>query len=598
MRSISGNTLVLVFIWGIANVSSGSYALASFSQACPRGSSEQVGGRVGTAPVVSGATLTFNYDAVKGQLNSITTPGGNFTYTYLPRERPDYAKAPNGNFNILGYQGDFVNSESYYVNGGATYLGRVTSVINSDFRVGSVDVVGAVGGTETYTMTYDNDGLLTQAGSLVITRNATTGFVSSTTLSTIGTTSTYDPTYGEVATFDATYTPSGGSASTLFSQSYTRDSLGRVATKTETIGGVTSTYVYNYNTAGALTDVTKNGVPFATYGYDTNLNRTSATVGGISVAATYDNQDRLSTYGTYTFTHNAPGEWLTRVNSSPVETWTFGYDSIGNLTSVQRPAPAALITYEADPFNRRVRKKIGTTVVKQWTYYDQLRIAAEFGASSLISRFVYGTRSNVPDYMVSGGVTYRIISDHLGSVRLVVNAATGAIAQQIDYDEFGRVISDTSPGFQPFGFAGGLYDPDTKLVRFGARDYDPETGRWTAKDPILFAGGDTNLYGYVLNDPVNWNDPTGNGPVAGSVCYALIKGGSSTLPGLAYESFDEKPEPRATCNEGNLDSTTSGGFTRKVKSVLKFLAPPAVRYGIDRYGPPACLSLLLNPAMP
>ena len=41
----------------------------------------------------------------------------------------------------------------------------------------------------------------------------------------------------------------------------------------------------------------------------------------------------------------------------------------------------------------------------------------------------------------------------------------------------------------PFGFAGGLHDRDTNLVRFGARDYDPSIGRWTAKDPIDFAGG-------------------------------------------------------------------------------------------------------------
>jgi uncharacterized protein RhaS with RHS repeats len=46
-------------------------------------------------------------------------------------------------------------------------------------------------------------------------------------------------------------------------------------------------------------------------------------------------------------------------------------------------------------------------------------------------------------------------------------------------------------------------------VRFGARDYDPQAGRWTIKDPIRFLGGDTNLYGYVLNDPVNWIDPLG-----------------------------------------------------------------------------------------
>jgi len=74
------------------------------------------------------------------------------------------------------------------------------------------------------------------------------------------------------------------------------------------------------------------------------------------------------------------------------------------------------------------------------------------------------------------------------------------------------VLRDSNPGFQPFGYAGGLYDTRTGLVRFGARDYDGQTGRWTAKDPIGFAGGDANLYGYVGQDPVNWTDPTGYSP--------------------------------------------------------------------------------------
>jgi RHS repeat-associated protein len=102
-----------------------------------------------------------------------------------------------------------------------------------------------------------------------------------------------------------------------------------------------------------------------------------------------------------------------------------------------------------------------------------------------------------------------LVTDELGSVRLVVNAATGQVAQQLDYDAFGNVINDTSPGFQPFGFAGGLYDTDTGLVHFGARDYDATTGRWTSKDPIRFEGSTANLYTYVLNDPVNMVDPTG-----------------------------------------------------------------------------------------
>ena len=71
------------------------------------------------------------------------------------------------------------------------------------------------------------------------------------------------------------------------------------------------------------------------------------------------------------------------------------------------------------------------------------------------------------------------------------------------------VRDDSAPGFQPFGFAGGLADRETHLVRFGARDYDPTTGRWTTIDPLRFHGGQTNLYTYVGNDPINSLDAEG-----------------------------------------------------------------------------------------
>jgi RHS repeat-associated protein len=94
----------------------------------------------------------------------------------------------------------------------------------------------------------------------------------------------------------------------------------------------------------------------------------------------------------------------------------------------------------------------------------------------------------------------------------------------MDYDAFGNVLSDSNPGFQPFGFAGGLYDRDTKLVRFGARDYDPEVGRWTAKDPIKFAGGDANLYGYLVGNPVNAIDPWGLRALSACETIAFLEG--------------------------------------------------------------------------
>ncbi len=88
-----------------------------------------------------------------------------------------------------------------------------------------------------------------------------------------------------------------------------------------------------------------------------------------------------------------------------------------------------------------------------------------------------------------------------------------------------------------------LYDQHTQLTRFGARDYDAETGRWTSKDPIRFEGGDTNLYGYVINDPVNFADPDGQvpvplitggiGAVIGGVSGAVNDGFSGFITGVA-----------------------------------------------------------------
>jgi len=157
---------------------------------------------------------------------------------------------------------------------------------------------------------------------------------------------------------------------------------------------------------------------------------------------------------------------------------------------------------------------VNGTLAQGFLYEDDLRPIAELdGSNNIVSRFVYATRINVPDYMIKAGVTYRIVTDHLGSPRLVVNTANGLVVQRMDYDAFGSVITDTNPGFQPFGFAGGLYDRDTRLVRFGARDYDAETGRWTAKDPILFEGGLANLYSYVGADPVDSQDADGRGGI-------------------------------------------------------------------------------------
>jgi RHS repeat-associated protein len=307
----------------------------------------------------------------------------------------------------------------------------------------------------------------------------------------------------------------------LFSEDSTRDALGRIQTRVETFGGTAVNYVYTYNLAGRLTDVTRDSIVIAHYDHDANGNRTARTTPSGMVEAEYDAQDRLLVSGDVTYTYTANGDLAAKAQNG--QSVTYDYDELGNLRLVVLP-DGITIEYVIDGLNRRIGKKVNGVLVQGLLYSGQLTPVAELdGSGNVVSRFVYGSKANVPDYLIKGGVTYGIVSDHLGSPRLVVNVADGTIVQRMDVDEFGRVILDTNPGFQPFGFAGGLYDRQTRLVRFGARDYDPEVGRWTAKDPILFQGGDSNLYGYALADPINLRDPDGLAVQNNCSCTIYVK---------------------------------------------------------------------------
>ena len=342
------------------------------------------------------------------------------------------------------------------------------------------------------------------AGDLTLYRDLENGLITGSHIGnitdTIGTNA-----FGELEVTQAQY-----NSTAIFDVLYTRDGLGRITTMTETIDGGTDTYDYAYDLVGRLITVTKNHNPFGSYTYDSNGNRLSYTDLSGTVTASYDNQDRLLLYGTTNYTYTLNGELRGKTDTSSSQTTTYQYDNLGNLINATLPDGTS-IDYIIDGANRRIGKKINGVLVQGFLYKDWLNPIAELdGSGNVVARFIYASRENTPDYMEKDGSTYRIISDHLGSPRIVVDTGTGSIVQRIDYDEFGRALTDTNPGFQPFGFAGGLYDQHTKLIRFGSRDYDAETGRWTTKDPILFAGGDANLYGYVLNDPINLADPSGH----------------------------------------------------------------------------------------
>jgi RHS repeat-associated protein len=325
----------------------------------------------------------------------------------------------------------------------------------------------------------------------------------------------YNP-YGDLTDYEVNV-----SGATKYSLHYTlRDALGRVVRKTESLdGAVYVPYEYHYSDTGELTGVFLGDGPCSPgtctqlghYEYSLNGNRTLVQHGSGQTISDIQHvaQDRLTKYGSTTYQHFANGERSQKTVPGQGIT-KYEWDVFGNLRRVELPG-GSVIDYLIDGQNRRVGKNIDGVLAKAWLYEGPVPVAELDGNQAITARFVYATKAHVPDYMVKlpEGKAYRLITDQLGSVRLVVDVQTGAIAQQIDYDDFGRVLFDSAKGFQPFGYAGGLYDPDTELVRFGARDYDTETGRWLAKDPILFAGGDTNLYAYVGNDPVNHIDPAG-----------------------------------------------------------------------------------------
>lgn len=418
----------------------------------------------------SRGTSTLGYDAV-GRLETITASSGALAYTH---------------------DGPLVTSETAT---GPT-AGNVGWTYDNDFRVTSTSVNGT-----SVSYQYDADSLLTAAGALGISRDAPTGRITGTSLDSVTTTHGYNE-YGELASITAS-----ASSPSLYGFTLTRDLAGRITGKTETVQGVTTSYEYGYDDAGRLETVRRDGQQVASYLYDENGNRLSETTAGGSQAGTYDAQDRMLAYGSATFSYRPNGELASRTIAGQA-TW-YDYDALGNLRGVVLPDGRHL-EYVVDGRNRRVGRKVNGALLEGFLYEGKLRPVAWLNdAGQVYARFVYGLHVNVPEYMVVGSTTYRFVTDHLGSPRLIVNAATGAVVQRIDYDEWGQVLADSNPGFQPFGFAGGLYDRDTGLVRFGARDYDPSVGRWTSKDPVRFRGGDTNLYAYTASNPVNETDPTG-----------------------------------------------------------------------------------------
>ena len=443
--------------------------------------------RISTQDLPGPRSIGHAYDAQSGHETAVTLERGTIG--------TDVEHA-TGRVKSIAAPGD-VKLDFSYDGGvalGSTWSGPVAGSVERQIDDELGTTRRTVNGADPVTFSYDDDGLLEHAGDETIGYDPDNGALTSLTLGGLTETWTYDE-FGAARSMAAKR-----GAETLYTLSFIRDRAGRIATRTETAGGETHVLEYTYDERGRLDTVKRDGTQIADPEYDANGNRTDGDT-------EHDAQDRITKRGPATYAYDAEGHRSSR--TAPNGTTAYTYDELGNLLGVTLPT-GKRVEYVIDGQQRRVGKKIDGQLVQGLLWEGQLRPSAQLdGDGHVVSRFVYGARGNVPDYMIRAGEKYRLVADERGSVRLVVNVATGLLAQRLDYDEWGRVTADTNPGFQPFGYAGGLYDHDTGLVRFGVRDYDGETGRWMSKDPSGFGAGDTNLYAYAANDPVNNADPNG-----------------------------------------------------------------------------------------
>lgn len=449
-----------------------------------------------------GEEIDYKYGTTHSRLEEISIPDSTYIFQYqYTGHRVSQISSPDQVVSQFTYFGDQVKIENQIFPMEQTPWPSVEYIHDTRFRRSALTLNDHFGMSSTANFRYDRDGLLVKAGELELSRGLN-GEIKGTRLRNFSSTYSHDAVYGELTGIKYSY-----KNKPLLSIQYQRDNLGRIAS--ESIDGNPSDSL-SYDSSGRFVGRSTSGAgrPNSKYRYNANGNLVSGTENGISFKAEYDDQDRLIKWNNTEYTYNINGHLQSETEGNKIT--TYDYDVFGNLRSVvidDGSGQTKNIQYQADGMNRRVSRSVGAEFERY--LYDGIKIIGLLDVSGLLKQhFVYGT-SHSPDYMIYNSKTYIFMKDVRGSILKVVDSDTGEVMQEMKYSDWGNVILDTNPGFQPFGFAGGLYDRDTKLTRFGARDYASLTSRWTAKDPIGFEGGDTNLYGYVLNDPINFIDPAG-----------------------------------------------------------------------------------------
>ncbi len=282
-----------------------------------------------------------------GRLTGITAPWGEYAHTYSTTTGELSSIASPGGFSVsFGLDGSLVTSETTT----GAVAGRIDRTFDSNFRVTGE----RVNGVSLANFTYDADGLLMQAGDLTIYRSNNLGRIDSTYLgtSTAGVAEVIDyNNFGEVRSYSATW-----NAQPRMAFEYTRDALGRITRKIDSVNGTGNTIDYGYDLNGQLISVTENGVVTQQYGYDPNGNRLSLITLNGTVTGVYNAQDQLLSYGTKAYTYDELGSLKQVTDSATGQITRYQYDAFKNLTRVELP-DGKVIEYLIDGQNPAGREE-------------------------------------------------------------------------------------------------------------------------------------------------------------------------------------------------------------------------------------------------